>query len=918
MFKVDVSGVFTPVESLPYTGGNSPRGIFEIAPGLFTGVTLAGGPTNEGTVYRWTAASGITTPFDFAYPLVFPDNLKRGPDGSVYGIAPLQTGGGMLFKLDALGQPVPVHTFTAAEGGTPGAFTFGPDGDIYGTNRGNGFSIGGTLFRIDSSGIYTALHVFDVAESQGLGALIPGADGYLYGANSFNGPANHGSIYRATYAGDVTTLFNFAGPDGDRPNGLVQGPGHVLYGITYIGGTASSGTVFTFDTDTSTLVTRHHFDGVEGGGALTIDPASDGNLYVTTGGALSLTALFKTDPAGNILWTFKSSATQPTGPVVEGSDGNLYGAAPGNGPAGGGGLFRIRLRALTTTSLITSSNPSTYGASLTLQATVGADSGTPTGTVEFFDGALSLGSAPLSGGVATLAVSTLATGPHSLSATYGGSTAFEPSSSAPVDQTIVQATPSITWPPPADVVFGTPLGAAQLNATASVPGTFAYTPAAGTVLSQGVHSLSVEFTPTDGVNYAHAFENVDITVLPAPPPVVTLTTPNGGDSLYALSPFVITWDASGGAGGITRFDVSVSTNGGTSYTPIAACSNVSGASRSCTWNAPGPTTSKGRIKVTATDALSNTAFDASNANFKIAAGSASVTVSVPNTALNWAIGSHQTISWKHNLGVPARFRIELSRDGGATYPEVIASSVPASTTSAGSYVWLVTGPAASARVRITSLNTPSATDIGNVNFTIAPATLTLTAPKAKVAWGYGSDQSITWTSNLGAGDLVDVQLSTDGGATWPTTLASGIDVLAKTATVTTPTLGAQSTTARLRLVWANPPGGLSGNGLNPGNFTIQPPVITVTAPNGGNIWAVGSSQTIKWKSNLGSLENVTIELSTDGGATYPIVVLGSTPSDGSQAVVVQAPWISPTAKIRVTWVKAASVADVSNATFVVQ
>ena len=45
----------------------------------------------------------------------------------------------------------------------------------------------------------------------------------------------------------------------------------------------------------------------------------------------------------------------------------------------------------------------------------------------------------------------------------------------------MKATPVITWPNPANIVDGTPLGPTQLNATADVPGTFTYNPAAGTM-----------------------------------------------------------------------------------------------------------------------------------------------------------------------------------------------------------------------------------------------------------------------------------------------------------------------------------------------------------------------------------------------------------------------------------------------------
>ena len=48
---------------------------------------------------------------------------------------------------------------------------------------------------------------------------------------------------------------------------------------------------------------------------------------------------------------------------------------------------------------------------------------------------------------------------------------------ATVAITVLQGDAAITWATPADIVYGTALSATQLNATASVPGTFVYTPA---------------------------------------------------------------------------------------------------------------------------------------------------------------------------------------------------------------------------------------------------------------------------------------------------------------------------------------------------------------------------------------------------------------------------------------------------------
>ncbi|MGC8550150.1 MAG: beta strand repeat-containing protein [Acidobacteriaceae bacterium] len=97
---------------------------------------------------------------------------------------------------------------------------------------------------------------------------------------------------------------------------------------------------------------------------------------------------------------------------------------------------------------------------------------------------------------------------------------FQPTSSnyapvtASVNITVTQATPTVTWATPAPIYYGIPLSSTQLNATASVPGTFTYNPPAGTVLAVGQHTLSVLFTPTDAVDYTTATASVTLTVLP--------------------------------------------------------------------------------------------------------------------------------------------------------------------------------------------------------------------------------------------------------------------------------------------------------------------------------------------------------------------------------------------------------------------
>ena len=83
----------------------------------------------------------------------------------------------------------------------------------------------------------------------------------------------------------------------------------------------------------------------------------------------------------------------------------------------------------------------------------------------------------------------------------------------------------INWPNPGTIVYGTPLGSTQLDATASVPGTFTYFPAAGTLLPAGNgQTLAVAFAPFDATDYTGGSATAIINVQPAPPPGLTVQT----------------------------------------------------------------------------------------------------------------------------------------------------------------------------------------------------------------------------------------------------------------------------------------------------------------------------------------------------------------------------------------------------------
>jgi hypothetical protein len=91
------------------------------------------------------------------------------------------------------------------------------------------------------------------------------------------------------------------------------------------------------------------------------------------------------------------------------------------------------------------------------------------------------------------------------------------------------------------------------------------------------------------------------------------------------------------------------------------------------------------------------------------AATPSITVTAPNGG-TWKIGTSKQIQWTSSA-VSGNVKIELSRDGGATWAVLFASVA-----NTGSQSWTVTGPAtAAARIRVSSVNAPAVGDVSDAN-----------------------------------------------------------------------------------------------------------------------------------------------------------------------------------------------------------
>jgi uncharacterized repeat protein (TIGR03803 family) len=284
-----------------------------------------------------------------------------------------------------------VYSFTGENGNgyvPAGTLVFGPkDGGLYGTTEQGGADIGsggGTVFKLSPPEIAgqawteTILHTFTGQENSPDGAvpnsgLVFGAKGEIYGTTFVGGLSGYGTVFRVTPpatadgAWTEAVLHRFlGGADAANPDQspLVFGDGR-LFGTTLNGGgigcdEVGCGAVFELTPPAApgglwTERVIHSFggagDGVNPQAGLVV--GNDGNLYGTTsiGGSTGWGAIFELTPpatAGGawtetVLYSFTGGADggHPSGALIPGNGGALYGVSLGSDGAPYGTVFSL-------------------------------------------------------------------------------------------------------------------------------------------------------------------------------------------------------------------------------------------------------------------------------------------------------------------------------------------------------------------------------------------------------------------------------------------------------------------------------------------------------------------------------------------------------------------------------------------------
>ncbi len=318
----------------------------------------------------------------------------------------------------------------------------------------------------------------------------------------------------------------------------------------------------------------------------------------------------------------------------------------------------------------------------------------------------------------------------------------------------VNSSQNITWTSSnvtnVKIDYSTNNGSVWLNVAASVPaasGSYSWTipntPSPQCLVRISDAALASRFDVSDNV----------FTIVP----LVTLTSPNGGENWLANSQHNVTWTSQI----ITDVSIEYSTNNGNNW--ISVISSTPASSGSYTWTVPNTPSTQCLVRIS--DANNTSTNDVSDNVFTIVP---LITVNSPNGGENWIGNSNHNITWSSQS--ITNVSIEYSTNNGSNWISVIAST-PASS---GSYTWTVPNtPSAQCLVRISDPSNTSINDVSNATFTITAALVsmvTVTAPNGGENWVGFTNHNITWTRQVVA--QVKIEYSTDNGSVWIDIVAS--------------------------------------------------------------------------------------------------------------------------------------------------
>jgi large repetitive protein len=245
-------------------------------------------------------------------------------------------------------------------------------------------------------------------------------------------------------------------------------------------------------------------------------------------------------------------------------------------------VFTQAILATPTLSVATSATPTTYGTSVTFTATISAG---PTGSITFYDSGTSIGTGAISSGKATLAISTLSAGTHSITAGFAGNPDYAQVTSSAISQVVNKATPTIglvssTNPSSygASVTFTAALSSGptgtvtfKAGSTTLGTGTISGTQATFTTTALALGTSSIAATYAGNTNYNTVTSSAVSQVVNKDTPTITLTS-SANPAAYGSSITLTASISNGATGTITFYNSGTSIGTGTISAGVASLS----------------------------------------------------------------------------------------------------------------------------------------------------------------------------------------------------------------------------------------------------------------------------------------------------------------------------------------------------------
>ncbi|MBU1720595.1 MAG: T9SS type A sorting domain-containing protein, partial [Bacteroidetes bacterium] len=235
-------------------------------------------------------------------------------------------------------------------------------------------------------------------------------------------------------------------------------------------------------------------------------------------------------------------------------------------------------------------------------------------------------------------------------------------------------------------------------------------------------------------NYAVKTDMSDATFTISPS--ISLTSPNGGESLTGGSTHEITWVA---AGVSNYFNIDYSTNGGSSWTNVVYNQNIT--TNTYTWNVPSVVSTNCLIRVT--DNVNTCKTDQSEQVFAIGATAPQIAITAPNGGETLNSCATTNITWTASA-VSDNYDIFYSTNAGSSWTVIVSNTnIPSK-----SYTWTIPNVTSSnCLVKVRDSGSQNIYDVSNAIFSIQGA--------QAIA---GADEEICNGSS--------VQLNASGGATY--------------------------------------------------------------------------------------------------------------------------------------------------------